>query len=202
VTQRGRTAAVVLGGVAVFAATGLLSFTEAFRGNGPGASASGSASDGYSTAREGFDLPSLTGSGHIRLADHRGRPVVVNFFASWCAYCNTELPGFAEVARATRGRVDFIGVQTDDPGDGPAMAQRFDLAGAGFALARDVRGEPPSGLWSAFGGQGLPVTAFYDRTGRLVEVSQGAFTRDELVAAIRQRFGVTVTATAAPTAIH
>ena len=89
----------------------------------------------------------------------------MNFFASWCVYCNEELPGFVQVAKATDGTVAFVGVNTSDPGDGAAMARRFDLAGAGFALAKDVGGNPPSQLWSSFGSQGLPVTAFYDATG-------------------------------------
>ena len=176
-------AALVLGGVAA------LSFT------GGGGGTGGTAPGGFSAAKEAFDLPALTGDGHVRLADHRGRPVVVNFFASWCVYCNQELPGFAQVARASAGAVDFVGVQTQDTGDGAAMAARFDLAGAGLALARDVGGTPPSGLWSSYGAQGLPVTAFYDADGRLVDVSGGMLTQAQLEQELRTKFGVQVSAT-------
>ena len=188
--RRWQFAGVVLVTVAVLATVGFLSF----RGSNSDESA-----QGYSAEREAFDLPTLTGSGHVRLADHKGRPVVVNFFASWCVYCNQELPGFVQVAKQTRGQVDFIGVQSQDTGDGAAMAARFDLAGAGFALAQDVGGEPPSKLWRSFGGQGLPVTAFYDSSGKLVDFAGGMLNQSELEERIAKNFGVEVTATDAAT---
>jgi len=141
----------------------------------------------------------LSGDGHVRLADHRGRPVVVNFFASWCVYCNQELPGFVQVAASSKGTIDFIGVQTQDTGDGAAMAQRFGLAGAGFTLARDIGGTPGAKLWSSFGGQGLPSTAFYDGTGKLVDFSSGMLTQDQLQQRISTAFGVKIQAQDAAT---
>lgn len=190
--RRRQITGVVLAAVAVLGGVTALSFTG-------GATGGDVTADGYSAEREAFDLPALTGSGHVRLADHRGRPVVVNFFASWCVYCNQELPGFVQVARQSRGKVDFVAVQTQDTGDGAAMAQRFDLSGAGFALARDVGGTPPNRLWSSFGGQGLPVTAFYDSSGKLVDFSGGMLSQSDLEARLAKHFGVTVTAADAAT---
>lgn len=177
---------VAAAGVAVLAAVAALAFS------GGGA---GSSTKGFSAAKGSFDLPTLTGGGHVRLVDHVGRPVVVNFFASWCVYCNEELPGFVQVAKATHGSVDFIGVDTDDTGDGTAMAQRFDLTGAGFALARDIGPSPASQLWSAFGGQGLPVTAFYDAHGTLVDFSGGLLAQADLVHRLQADFGIDAKAT-------
>lgn len=119
---------------------------------------------------------------------------MVSFFASWCVYCNEELPGFVQVAKATAGKVAFVGVDTNDPGDGVAMAHRFDLAGAGFALAHDIGADPASDLWRSYGSQGLPVTAFYDASGRLVDFSGGMLTQDELQQRITKLFGVTASA--------
>jgi rhodanese-related sulfurtransferase/thiol-disulfide isomerase/thioredoxin len=178
---------VVASALAVLVAVGALAFTGA-----------GSAG-GYSANKDSFDLPGLLKAGHVRLADHQGKPVVVNFFASWCVYCNEELPGFVQVAKATKGRLDFIGVNTYDTGDGAAMARRFDLAAAGFALARDVGGNPPSQLWRSFGGQGLPVTAFYDASGKLVDFSGGMLTQPDLQARLKADFGVDVHAADAAT---
>jgi phage shock protein E len=188
--RRWQILAVVLASVVTLAIVAALSFTG---GSGTGST------KGYSAQREAFDLPALSGQSHVRLADHRGRPVVVNFFASWCVYCNQELPGFAQVARQSRGRVDFVAVQTQDTGDGEAMARRFDLDGAGFTLARDIGGTPPMQLWSSFGAQGLPVTAFYDTAGKLVDFSGGMLAQSDLQARLSKDFGVTVTATDAAT---
>jgi rhodanese-related sulfurtransferase/peroxiredoxin len=174
---------VVVGALAVLGTVGGLAFAGG-----------GTTTKGYKADKAAFDLPALSGDGHVRLADHAGRPVVVNFFASWCVYCNEELPGFTQVAKATRGRVDFIGVDTNDTGDGAAMARRFDLAGAGFSLARDLGPKPSSQLWSSFGTQGLPVTAFYDASGRLVDFSGGMLTQAALAQRLQSNFGVRVTA--------
>ncbi|MDA8435609.1 MAG: rhodanese-like domain-containing protein [Actinomycetales bacterium] len=174
---------VVLGVVAA------LAFTSG--GGGPKADAGGTE---YSATKDAFRLPGLLDGRTVSLGDFAGTPVVVNFFASWCVYCNEELPGFVQVAKATAGKVDFIGVDTADPGDGAAMARRFDLAGAGFALAKDIGGDPPSQLWSSFASQGLPVTAFYDGTGTLVDFSGGMLTQTELEQRLQTNFGVAVTA--------
>lgn len=179
--RRWTLAGVITAALAVLGAVAALSFA----GGG-----TGSSTGGFRADKTAFDLPALTGTGHVRLTDHAGRPTVVNFFASWCVYCNEELPGFVQVAKATRGHVDFVGVNTDDTGDGAAMARRFDLAGAGFALARDVGPAPASRLWSSFGAQGLPVTAFYDATGKLVDFSAGMLAQNQLEQRIATDFGV------------
>ena len=181
--------AVVATVVIILGVVGALAF-------GSGSSSGSASSDGeYRADPAAFVLPGLVDPAQtVRLADHAGTPVVVNFFASWCVYCNEELPGFVEVAKATSGRVDFIGVDTGDPGDGVAMARRFGLADAGFALAEDIGTAPPSDLWSAYGAQGLPVTAFYDATGTLVDFSGGMLTQDELQQRIRTDFGIDVAA--------
>ncbi len=149
----------------------------------------------YSASKEAFVLPGLLDANQtVSLSEHQGRPVVVNFFASWCVYCNEELPGFVQVAKATSGQVDFIGVDTGDPGDGAAMARRFDLSGAGFDLAEDIGADPPSDLWLSYGSQGLPVTAFYDASGTLVDFSGGMLTQEQLEDRITTIFGVEVDA--------
>jgi rhodanese-related sulfurtransferase/thiol-disulfide isomerase/thioredoxin len=185
--RRATIASVVGAAVLVLGAVGALAFSP-----GPGTSAN---SSGLSASKDAFVLPGLLDDGRVSLAAHAGKPVVVNFFASWCVYCNEELPGFVQVADATRGKVDFIGINTEDTGDGAAMARRFDLAGAGFALARDIGTAPGSELWSSFGGQGLPVTAFYDAQGKLVDFSGGMLTQDQLSQRIKTIYGLDVKAT-------
>jgi rhodanese-related sulfurtransferase/peroxiredoxin len=188
--QRWTVAAVAAVSVAILAV--VIGF--AFKGAGDG-----DIPDGFSADREAFDLPALTGDGHVRLADHRGKPVIVNFFASWCVYCNKELPGFVEVAKATTGQVDFIGVQAQDTGDGVEVAERFDLAGAGFALAKDLGMPSSSKLWSSYGSRGMPVTAFYDSDGKLVDFAGGMLTQEELQTRIEKNFGIKVDAVDAET---
>jgi thiol-disulfide isomerase/thioredoxin len=125
-----------------------------------------------------WELPRLDGPGLVRLADFRGRPTVVNFFASWCGPCRAELPLLAQAAAQLGGRARFVGVDTEEQGDGLAMARR--LGPAGWPLAQDVGGRLDSGLHDALGVMGMPVTAFYDAGGRLLGVRLGGFVRDTL----------------------
>lgn len=181
--------AAVLVGVGIFA----------FAGNNA-APATDDSGQEYLASKENFRLPGLMdASKTVALTDFKGTPVVVNFFASWCVYCNEELPGFIQVAKATEGKVAFVGVNTGDPGDGVAMAKRFDLAGNGFTLAKDIGTEPASDLWTSYGSQGLPVTAFYDAEGKLVDFSGGMLTQAELAQRITKNFGVDASAPDAST---
>jgi thiol-disulfide isomerase/thioredoxin len=139
------------------------------------------------TTANAFDLPALRGDGRIRLSDHAGRPVVVNFFASWCAECDEELPEFRRVAEQLDGEVSFVFVNANDAGNGESMAARHDL----FALpvARDVGGHRGNGLYRAVGAQrGMPVTAFYDAGGKLIELHYGALLHGALQAEIERLY--------------
>lgn len=141
-----------------------------------------------STDPSGFDLPRLDGNGDVRLATFRGKPTVVNFFASWCTACRGELPGFARVSRALQNQVTFVGVNSLETGDGAAMARQFGIDW--WPIARDVDGQQASGLHDALGGQGMPITAFYDAGGKLVFVSPGSLPEPDLRAALQRYFGV------------
>ena len=116
-----------------------------------------------------FDLPAIDGTGRVRLADFRGTPVVVNFFASWCGPCKKELPDIAAAARKLAGRVGFVAVNSKEISApaGIALARSNGLADAGITLARDV-GPGGSGLHDAYDVRSaMPVNAFYDADGKL-----------------------------------
>ncbi len=154
--------ALVAGGVAVVVAVGFL----AFRGSSSGSSA---------TTTAAFSLPALNGPGQVSLADFRGKPTVVNFFASWCSACDRELPGFKAEADALKGKVTFIGVDSLETGDKNFMPDRHHLTGSFTALAQDVAGANGSGLHDALGGgNSMPLTAFYDANGALLSVQRMA----------------------------
>lgn len=144
------------------------------------------------TQPSGFDLPALAGDGRVRLADFRGKPVVVNFFASWCDACEFELPAFASAAEQLGDEVVFVGVNSLETGDGMGMAREFGLEEAGFVLAKDIGGRQASGLHDALGGRGMPVTAFYDARGRLVDFAGGALPEEALRRKLRQLYDVEV----------
>lgn len=107
----------------------------------------------------------------IALGDLRGKVVVVDIWASWCAPCVASLPDLQAIARQLRGRgVRIVPISIDRGG---AMA-------AVRAYAReDIRAlplnvGPPEEITKRFGVEGLPFTVVYDPTGKIVARFQGA----------------------------
>lgn len=145
--------------------------------------------EGSSTEPTSFELPALDGTGRVALADYRGTPVVVNFFASWCTACDFELPGFAKVSREYRGDIVFVGVNALETGDPDLMPTRHGITW--WPLARDVGGANGSGLHDALGGgNSMPLTAFYDADGRLLGVDRAALPENALRQRITDLYGL------------
>lgn len=131
----------------------------------------------------------MSGPGRVRLADFKGKPTVVNFFASWCTECDAELPGFRAAVDKYKGKVNFVFVNSNDAGDGKGMARKHDLLS--LAAARDVGSPNGSGLYRSLGGTGgMPITAFYDANGQVVDKSFGALLGSNLDDSIHRLYGV------------
>lgn len=61
-----------------------------------------------------FDLPLLGSTGRFNLASQRGKPVVMEVFASWCGTCRRATPVLSEMYKSYAGDVTFVGVSVDD----------------------------------------------------------------------------------------
>lgn len=146
---------------------------------------------GDNTTTQAWILPRLGAPGKVSLASLRGRPVVVNFFASWCTVCATELPVFAQDARALRGQVDVVEVNALETGNGLGFARSYHLPSSVTAVASDVGGSQGDGLYQALGGSGtMPMTAFYSAQGALLTTHVGGFDAATLASQLRQLYGV------------
>jgi thiol-disulfide isomerase/thioredoxin len=129
-------------------------------------------------------LPSLGGDGVVDLADFRGRPVVLNFFASWCPFCIAEMPAFERVHRDVGETVAFLGVaQRDTPGAALALVEQ---TGITYPTALDERGR----FFDALGTLGMPTTLFIGPDGRIAYVQVGPLDEAGLRSLIRQHLGV------------
>ena len=114
----------------------------------------------------GFELVDLDGHA-VRLGDLRGKPVVLNFWATWCQPCIVEHPVLIDGARRYDGRVEFIGVVYQDE---PELIRRF-LATRG-AWGRSVV-DPGGEVAIAYGVYGAPETFFIDGEGTIQEKITG-----------------------------
>ena len=118
------------------------------------------------------------------LADFAGTPTVVNFWASWCPPCIVEMPAFEAVHRELRPQVAFLGLNV---GDEAGAARRLaDQTGVTYPLGED----PDSAIFGAFGGIGMPTTAFVDGDGMIVHMVASRLKAQDLRALIAEHLGV------------
>jgi len=136
-----------------------------------------------------FPLPQRTVTGFaggppVDLAAYRGRPLVVNFWATWCPPCVGEMPDFNAVAAEVEGEVAFLGV---DVQDAPRRAEPFI---AELGIDYDLAVDPDRELFSEIGGFGMPTTLFVDAEGVVVHRQTGPLDADALRAALADHLGV------------
>ena len=121
--------------------------------------------------------------GKLSLADYAGRPMVVNFFGSWCVPCRKEMPDLQRVHEAYGDRVAFVGIAVNDTArDARAFMEEL---GATYDAGLDSGGD----LYPAFGSAVMPTTALVSSDGRIVKVVAGAVTAERLQELIRDELG-------------
>lgn len=121
----------------------------------------------------------------VPLSSLRGTPTVVNFFASTCTPCITEMPAFEEVYQELGGdQLAFLGLAVADrPADALALVEQ---TGVTYPTAQD----PDSAVINALGGTVLPTTVLLDADGEIVATANGELDADELRALIADELGI------------
>jgi thiol-disulfide isomerase/thioredoxin len=133
---------------------------------------------------EELRLPRLEGDGVFDYASSSARPLVINFFASWCPFCIAEMPDFERVHRRLGDRVAFLGVSQSDP-----RGASIDLVretGITYDTAIDERGD----FFRAVGGQGMPTTILVRTGGEIAEIWVGPLDAEVLEQQVAEHFGV------------
>jgi cytochrome c biogenesis protein CcmG/thiol:disulfide interchange protein DsbE len=126
------------------------------------------------------ELLAATADGKLSLAELRGRPVVLNFWASWCIPCRDEAPILNASANAHRGEVVFVGIDVQDlRSDALSFLREFDVV---YVSVRDDANE----TYRAYGLTGVPETYYVSADGRIIAHSPGAISRTSLEAGIEQ----------------
>jgi cytochrome c biogenesis protein CcmG/thiol:disulfide interchange protein DsbE len=115
-----------------------------------------------------FALRPLDGGPAITLESFKGRPVIVNFWASWCGPCAEEHELMVATARARRDEVQFLGIVYEDEED--AAREYLRRHGSSYPSLFDESGKTAI----AYGVFGVPETFFISPDGTIVEKHVGA----------------------------
>jgi thiol-disulfide isomerase/thioredoxin len=119
----------------------------------------------------------------VSLSDYKGRPVVVNFWATWCGPCKVEMPWFEEFRKkyAADG-FEVLGVADDADAGKDAIAKSAGKLGVTYPIllvddaTEKAYGEP----------EVLPMSFYVDKAGTIVAVTAGLGTKDELEAKVKE----------------
>jgi peroxiredoxin len=133
---------------------------------GPGQLAKGQPPPDFTAST--FDGKTLT------LSSLKGKPVLINFFASWCTSCRAEMPAIEAAYQAHKDQgFTVVGVNTLESGDGVAFYREM---GVTFPAVFDPG--IPGKIGKAYGvTQGLPASIFLDRSGKVDLIQFGGVTR-------------------------
>lgn len=187
--------AVILGAVALYntlsdryesasmqkaaAASAQASASESMAASG---SAAAGASSSLSPAPD-FSVYDADGN-TVKLSDYLGKPVVVNFWASWCGYCKIEMPDFQKAYETYGDKIQFLMVDLTGGGNDTRVAGDAVIAENGFTFP--VFYDDDNSAAYAYGIRSMPTSIFVDADGNLAGQNVGMVSADQLEAYIQQ----------------
>ena len=117
----------------------------------------------------------LLGGKSFQFSNHKGKPVLINFFASWCLPCREEMPVLVKIAHEYGPKgVVLLGIAVDDTEE--KMKDFIARYGVNFPVGLDKTAE----IQKSFGLYGIPTTYFIDKQGVINYFHSGAVTEELL----------------------
>lgn len=134
------------------------------------------------TAKEPEKAPDFTvydGEGDpVSLYESFGRPLVVNFWATWCPPCKSEMPHFEALYKEYGDRVEFMMIDlTDGTRDTEESVKQF-ISDNGYSFPVYLDSDMDAAM--AYSIQSIPTTIFFDGEGNIVEYKVGAISESQL----------------------
>jgi thiol-disulfide isomerase/thioredoxin len=157
---------------ALFLAAAFYSFGALSGGIRP---ASGAGAQGLQAAPD-FTVSDSAGNS-VKLSDMTGRPVMVNFWASWCPPCREEMPYIEELYREQGGEISFMIIDLVGGGETRDTAEKFlKSQGYTFPVYYDNTGEAAD----QYAITAIPTSVFIDSRGRIVSSVRGAMDKSTM----------------------
>ena len=113
-----------------------------------------------------------------RLSDFRGKPVVLNFWASWCGPCKSEMPDFEEACKEYGEEIHFVMVNLTDGSQETVKTASAFIASQGYTFPVYYDTDMDAAI--TYGIYAVPVTYFIDANGSVVTYAQGALSASNL----------------------
>ncbi|MFC7419736.1 TlpA family protein disulfide reductase [Iodobacter arcticus] len=111
------------------------------------------------------------------ISQWKGKPMIVNFWATWCGPCREEIPEFIALQKQYAGKVQFIGIAIDEQKDVAAFSKQYGINYPiliGEANAMELMRKEGNQLG------GLPFTAIYNAKGERIAIELGRLKKEKL----------------------
>lgn len=162
--------------------TGQLTRTAQLENEVPILPDSPEALDAVAVKAADFTMQDAAGN-NVSLSSFKGKPVVLNFWTSWCSYCKAEMPDFEAAYKQYGDQVQFVMLNAVKSEKNSTDGESFiKSAGYTFPVFYDTDGNAVS-LYAI---RGFPATIFIDKDGNIAEKNLGKITRAKLDANIQK----------------
>lgn len=141
--------------------------------------------EGNSSAAPDFTVYDADGN-QAHLSDYKGKPVILNFWASWCDPCKSELPDFEEAFKKYGDQIQFMMINLTDGAKETEESASALITEQGYTFP--VFYDKTYDAAGQYVNNGIPITYFIDEEGNFVAYGQGALDAETLQSGIDMLF--------------